>query len=63
MQHIPPGQITLEALAGLFPAGRFNVLGTGDSRIRTVNTLPGGEVIMYPAIWALIRPRNARESA
>jgi SAM-dependent methyltransferase len=63
MQHIQPGQITLEALAGLFPIGRFNVLGTGDSRIRTVNTLPGGEVIIYPAIWALIRPRNARESA
>ncbi len=60
MRHIPPGQISLPELVRLFPADRFEVLGTGTSRIHTVNTLPGGEVIMVPAIWALIRPRRGR---
>jgi len=50
------GQISLPDLAGLFPAGRFEVISTGTSRMHTVNTLPGGEVISVPAIWALIRP-------
>jgi SAM-dependent methyltransferase len=59
MRHVPPGQISLPDLAGLFPARRFEVLGTGTSRMHTVNVLPGGEVISVPAIWALIRPRKA----
>jgi SAM-dependent methyltransferase len=57
---LAPGQITLPELVRLFPADRFEVLGTGTSRIHTVNTLPDGEVIMVPAVWALIRPRMAR---
>jgi hypothetical protein len=60
MQRIPPGQISQPELVRLFPTGRFEVLGTGTSRMHTVNTLPGGEVIMVPAIWTLIRPRTTR---
>jgi len=60
MRHIPPGQISLPELTGLFPADRFAVLGTGTSRIRTVTTLPGGEPVTVPAIWALIRTRATR---
>jgi SAM-dependent methyltransferase len=59
MRQIPPGQISLPELVGLFPADQFDVLGTGTGHIHTVNTLPGDEVIMVPAIWALIRPRDA----
>jgi SAM-dependent methyltransferase len=59
MRQIPPGQISEQELASLFPAGRFEVLGTGTSHIHTINTLPGGEVIIVPAVWALIRPRHA----
>ena len=60
MAHIPPGQISLPELVRLFPAGRFEVVSTGTSRMHTVNTLPDGEVIMVPAIWALIRPRRGQ---
>jgi SAM-dependent methyltransferase len=56
MQAIPPGQISLPELANLFPADGFEVLGTGTSRIRTVNSLPGGVAISVPAIWILTRP-------
>jgi SAM-dependent methyltransferase len=58
MRHIPPGQITEQELLGLFPATRFEVTGTGASHMHTSTTLPGGEVITVPAIWALIRPRH-----
>lgn len=58
MQQVPPGQISEHELAGLFPADRFETLGTGASHIRTVNSLPGDEKIMVPAVWALIRPRR-----
>lgn len=60
MASIPPGQVTVAELTGLFAAGRFEVLGTGTSRIRTVTTLPGGEPISVPAIWILARPRRKR---
>lgn len=59
MRHIPPGQISLPDLVGLIPAGRFEAISTGTSRMHTVNALPGGEVISVPATWALIRPRTA----
>jgi hypothetical protein len=36
------------------------VISTGTSTMHTVNTLAGGEVIMVPAIWALIRPRRGQ---
>ena len=63
MRHVPPGQISLPELAGLFPADRFEVVSTGTSRMHTVHTLPGGEVISVPAIWALIRPRKTTAAA
>lgn len=59
MRHVRPGQISLPELTRLFPADRFEVLGTGTSRMHTVNTLPGGEVISVPAIWALTRVRKS----
>jgi SAM-dependent methyltransferase len=62
LRHIPPGQITEPELVGLFPAERFEVIGTGASHIRTSNTLPSGEVITVPAIWALLRPRRHPEA-
>jgi SAM-dependent methyltransferase len=65
MQLIPPGQISEPELVRLFPADRFQVVGTGTSHIHTVNTLPNGEVISVPAVWALVQPRHpqpARDS-
>jgi SAM-dependent methyltransferase len=58
MRQVPPGQISLPELVGLFPAEQFDVLSTGTSHIHTVNTLPGDEVIMVPAIWALIQQHD-----
>jgi SAM-dependent methyltransferase len=58
LRNSPPGQISLPELTGLFPADRFEVLGTGTSRMRTVNTFPDGPVISVPAIWILSRPRK-----
>lgn len=58
MQLIPPGEISEPDLVRLFPADRFEVLTTGTSHIHTVNTLPGGQLIMVPAIYALVRPRR-----
>lgn len=55
MRSIPPGQISPLELSELFPAGRFEVLDTGTSRMHTVNSLPGGAVISVPAIWILTR--------
>lgn len=63
MQVIQPGEISETDLVRLFPADRFEVVSTGTSHIHTVNTLPDGEVIMVPAIYALIRPRHARTPA
>lgn len=62
MQLIPPGQISEPELVRLFPADRFQVTDTGASRIHTVNTLPTGEVISVPAIWALVQPRHRQAS-
>jgi SAM-dependent methyltransferase len=59
---LAPGQIPLPELVGLFPADRFDVLSTGTSHIHTVNTLPDGEVIIVPAIYAVIRPRRGQAS-
>ena len=54
---IPPGQISESELVALFPAELFDMISTGTSHMHTVNTLPDGEVITVPAIWALVRPR------
>lgn len=58
MRSIPPGQISIADLSGLFPGDRFEVLDAGTSRVRTVNSLPGGVVISVPAIWILTRPKR-----
>jgi SAM-dependent methyltransferase len=60
MRLIPPGEISEPDLVRLFPTDHFDVMSTGNSHIRTVNTLPNGEVITVPAIYALVRPRHAR---
>ena len=57
MRLIPPGEISEPELVRLFPAGRFDVKSTGASHIRTVNTLPNGDLITVPAIYAIVRPR------
>jgi hypothetical protein len=58
MRLIPPGQISEPDLVRLFTADRFDVLSTGTTHIHTVNTLPDGEMITVPAIYAVIRPRH-----
>jgi SAM-dependent methyltransferase len=58
MELIPPGEISEAELQELFTADRFDVLSKGTSRIQTVNTLPNGEVITVPAIYALVRPTH-----
>jgi hypothetical protein len=60
LRLIPPGAISEPDLVRLFPADRFEVMSTGTSHIHTVNTLPNGEVIMVPAIYAVVRPRHVR---
>ena len=60
MRLIAPGEISEPDLVRLFPTDHFDVMSTGNSHIRTVNTLPNGEVIAVPAIYALVRPRHAR---
>jgi SAM-dependent methyltransferase len=42
----------------LFPPERFALLAKGDSRIQTTNRLPTGEVIVIPAIYAVLRRRK-----
>lgn len=63
VMQLIPGGISEPDLARLFPADRFEVIRTGTSHIRTVNTLPDSEVIRVPAIYAVIRPRQARTRA
>jgi SAM-dependent methyltransferase len=63
MRLVPPGEISEPELVRLFPAARFEVVRTGTSHIHTVNTLPDGEVIRVPAIYALVRPLRARTPA
>lgn len=63
MRLIPPGQITEPQLRRLFPAERFQVIGTGASHIHTINVLPNGDAVTVPAIYALIRPRPANRGS
>lgn len=57
-QHqITPGMLNEKDLATLFPAGRFALLKTGESRIQTVHTLPTGEVVQVPAFYAVLHRR------
>ena len=42
----------------LFPPDRFTLLRTDKSHIRTVHTLPTGEVVKVPAFYAILRPQK-----
>jgi SAM-dependent methyltransferase len=56
-QHqITPGLLHENNMESLFPSDRFSLLGTGSSHIRTVHTLPTGEVVKVPAFYAIFRP-------
>jgi len=58
-QHqITPGMLHENNLESLFPSDRFTLLGTGQSHIRTVHTLPTGEVVKVPAFYAVLRRRQ-----
>jgi SAM-dependent methyltransferase len=57
-QHeITPGMLNENDLEVLFPSDRFTLLGTGQSHIHTVHTLPTGEVVKVPAFYAILRQR------
>lgn len=58
-QHqITPGMLHEDNLASLFPADRFTLLKTGPSYIRTVHSLPTGDVVKVPAFYAILRRRQ-----
>ena len=58
-QHqITPGMLHENNMGSLFSADRFMLLGTGSSHIRTVHTLPTGEVVKVPAFYAIMRRRG-----
>jgi SAM-dependent methyltransferase len=55
-QHeITPGMLNENDLEVLFPPDRITLLGTGQSHIHTVHTLPTGEVVKVPAFYAILR--------
>ncbi|WP_413933588.1 class I SAM-dependent methyltransferase [Nitrospira sp. BLG_1] len=57
-QHqITPGMLHDNNLDSLFPSDRFRLLGQGPSHIRTVHSLPTGEVVKVPAFYAIFRRR------
>jgi ubiquinone/menaquinone biosynthesis C-methylase UbiE len=59
LQHaITPGMLNENDLEVLFPSDRFTLLGTGQSHIHTVHTLPTGEVVKVPAFYAILRQRQ-----
>lgn len=58
-QHeITPGMLNENDLEVLFPLDRFTLLGTGQSHIHTVHTLPTGEVVKVPAFYAILGRRQ-----
>ena len=60
-QHqITPGMLHDNALESLFPQDRFTLLVTGPSRIRTVHTLPTGDVAEVPAFYAILRRQERK---
>lgn len=60
-QHqITPGMLHDNALESLFPPNRFTLLDTGPSQIRTVHTLPTGNVVEVPAFYAILRRQESR---
>lgn len=60
-QHqITPGMLHEDNLASLFPADRFTLLKSGPSYVRTVHSLPTGEVVKVPAFYAIFRRRQGQ---
>ena len=58
LQHqITPGMLHDNNLESLFSSDRFTLLGQGPSHIRTVHSLPTGEVVKVPAFYAIFRRR------
>lgn len=58
-QHqITPGMLHEDSLASLFSADRYTLLKTGPSHIRTVHSLPTGDVVKVPAFYAIFRRRQ-----
>ncbi len=55
--QITPGMLHEENLASLFPSDRYTILKTGPSHIRTVHSLPTGDVVKVPAFYAILRRR------
>jgi cyclopropane fatty-acyl-phospholipid synthase-like methyltransferase len=59
LQHqITPGMLHEDRLTELFPVDRFALLKTGASHIRTVHSLPTGDVVKVPAFYAILRCRQ-----
>lgn len=59
LQHqITPGKLCEDKLTELFPVDRFVLLKTGPSLIRTVHSLPTGDVVKVPAFYAILRCRQ-----
>jgi SAM-dependent methyltransferase len=55
-QHqITPGMLHEDNLTALFPADRFTLVKTGPSHVRTVHSLPTGEIVKVPAFYAILR--------
>lgn len=53
--QITPGLLHEDNLTMLFPADRFTLLKTGPSHVRTVHSLPTGEIVKVPAFYAIFR--------
>lgn len=59
-QHqITPGMLHEDNLTTLFPTDRFTLLKTGLSHVRTVHSLPTGEIVKVPAFYAILRRRQS----
>lgn len=57
-QHqITPGMLHEDSLTALFRSDQFTLLKSGPSHIRTVHSLPTGEVVEVPAFYAVLRRR------
>ncbi|MCB9301018.1 MAG: class I SAM-dependent methyltransferase [Lewinellaceae bacterium] len=54
VSNLPPHGINLEHLPRLFPAPGFNILASGEGHLLTNLTLPRGEAVRIPAVYALI---------
>ena len=60
-QHqITPGMLQDNALESLFPPNRFTLLDTGPSHIRSVHSLPSGDMVEVPAFYAVLRRQESR---